>query len=190
MTPATKMEPALRPAQRARGCMSFYPLATPSGDDVRLMLGPVGTYSTYIPFEPSVFGGSGGEPRKAVRFAVYEDELLNSILDMERKARALLEGTGPKFTWVSSITEATELYPASVKAKIRVTGGRAALIRDKNGEPIRTPGQPWPRPRANALLEARGVYRMANGTAGLILQVAALQLSEQAFGVAQDLFAN
>ena len=91
--------------------MNFYPLVTPTGHDVCLMLGPVGTYPTFIPFEPSVFGGSGGEPRKAVRFAIYENELLDSLLDMERKARALLEGTGEKFTWVSSITESTEIYP-------------------------------------------------------------------------------
>ena len=167
----------------------FFPLATPAGHDVSLM-GLVGTYPTCIPFEPSVFGGSGGEPRKAVRFAICEDELLDRILDMERKARALLEDTGVKLTWVSSIAEATELYPASVKAKVWVTGERAALIRDENGDAILMPSQPWPRPRANALLEARGIYRMANSTAGLILQVAALQLSEQAFGGAQDPFAN
>ena len=58
------MELVLRPAQRARGGMSFYPLATPSGDDVRPMLQPVGTYPTYIPFEPSVFGGRAGQEQR------------------------------------------------------------------------------------------------------------------------------
>jgi len=51
------------------------------------------------------------------------------------------------------------------------------------------PTQPWPRPRANALIEARGVYKMANGNAGLILQVAALHLANQVFGAAPDPFA-
>ena len=51
------------------------------------------------------------------------------------------------------------------------------------------PTQPWPRPRANAFIEARGVYKMANGNAGLILQVAALHLANQVFGAAPDPFA-
>ena len=52
--------------------MMFFPLATSAGDDVRLMLGPVGTYPAHIRFEPSVFGGNGGEPRQAIRFATEE----------------------------------------------------------------------------------------------------------------------
>ena len=65
LTPATKMELALCTAQEAKnGGMAFYPLTTPDGDDVRLMLGAVGTFPSYIPFEPSVYGGHGGEPRK------------------------------------------------------------------------------------------------------------------------------
>ena len=79
MTPASKIELALRPAQRARGGMTFYPLTALDGDDVRLMLGPVGTFPAYIPFEPSVFGGNGGEPRKSVRFAVSNQEILDSL---------------------------------------------------------------------------------------------------------------
>ena len=43
------------------------------------------------------------------------------------------------------------------------------------------PGQPWPRPKGNAALDARGIYHMATGTAGLILQVVALQLGEQGY---------
>ena len=98
MTPSTMIELVLRPVQRAKGGMNLYPLVTPTGHDVNLMLGPVGPYPTFIPFEPSVFGGNGGEPRKAVRFAICENVLLDSLLDMEKKARALLEGTGEKFT--------------------------------------------------------------------------------------------
>jgi hypothetical protein len=51
-------------------------------------------------------------------------------------------------------------------------------VRNEHGEAITLPGQPWPRPRANALLEARGIYRTANGGAGLVLQVVAMQLME------------
>ena len=188
--PSDKMELVMRPTQRVKGGMTFIPIATSTGDNVRLMLGPVGTYPTYIPFEPSVFGGNGGEPRKSTRFATEEAELLNAILDIEHKAKALLEGTGMRFTWNSAITEATEQYPASIKAKLWTTGERAAIVRNERGEAIKLPTQPWPRPRANALLEARGIYRTASGAAGLILQVTALHLADRTVGVAEDPFAT
>ena len=178
MTPASQMEMALRPAQRARGGMTFYPLAALDGDDVRLMLGPVGTFPAHIPFEPSVIGGNGGEPRKSVRFAISNQEILDSLEELENKAQALLKGLGERYVWTSSMTPATEIYPASVKAKLWVSGERAVTVRDQHGNPIAMPKQPWPKPKTNAVLEARGVYRLANGNAGLILQATALQLAE------------
>lgn len=168
----------LRPAQRARGGMTFWPLVMHDGDDVRLMLGPLGTYPAVIPFEPSVFGGNGGEPRKSIRFSIQDQEILNNLKDLEDKAKALLDGTQERYTWNTAITEATELYPATIKAKLWVTGERAVTVRDQRGVAIAMPKQPWPRPRANAVLEARGIYRLANGNAGLIIQTTALQLSD------------
>ena len=154
------------------------------------MLGPVGTFPSYIPFEPSVFGGNGGEPRKSVRFAISDQEILYSLHELENKAQALLRGSGERISWVSSITPATEIYPATVKAKLWVTGDRAVSVRTEHGEAIPMPSQPWPRPRANALREARGVYRMANGNAGLILQVTAMQLADSAQTGVADPFQN
>ena len=113
---------------------------------------------------------------------------MNRVLDVESKAKALLDGIGVKYTWNSAITEARGSYPASLKCKIWVRGERSATVRNEAGEAIPTPTQPWPRPRANAIIEARGVYKMANGNAGLILQVAALHLANQVFGAAPDLF--
>jgi hypothetical protein len=101
---------------------------------------------------------------------------------------ALLDEVGVKYNWVSTVTEGQGSYPPLLKCKIWVTGERSATIRNEAGQAIPMPTQPWPRPRANALLEARGVYRMANGTAGLILQVAALHLADQTFGTAPDPF--
>jgi hypothetical protein len=186
-----KMELTLMPTQRTRNGMQFFPLATTTGQDACLLLGPVGTFPATIPFEPSVFGGNGGEPRKTIRFVPSKPEQLNGILDVETKARALLEGTGTRFTWNPAITEATEFHPASIKAKIWTTGERAATVRDEHGKAITLPGQPWPRPRANALLEARGIYRTASGCAGLVLQVTALQLRRdtEVGGMTEDPFA-
>ena len=186
----TAMEMIMRPVQRARGGMAFWPLVGPDGDDVRLMLGPLGTYPAVIPFEPSVFGGNGGEPRKSMRFSIVNQEILDSIEELENKAKALLQGVGERYTWTSAMTPATEVYPASVKAKLWVTGERAVVVRDQHGNAIALPKQPWPRPRANAVLEARGIYRLANGNAGLILQVTALQLGEGVRPEVEDPFQN
>ena len=135
---------------------------------------------------PQSSEGTEASRAKAIRFAITEEALLNSVLDVELKAKALLAGAIGNFTWNSAITEATDLYPKTLKFKIWVTGERAASVRNEAGDAITIPPQPWPRPRANALIEARGIYRMANGNAGLILQVAALHLANQAIGAVSD----
>jgi hypothetical protein len=118
MSTIAKMEMVLCAVQRPKtGGMAFYPLTTPDGDDVRLIFGPVGTFPSYIPFEPSVYGGHGGEPRKAIRFAITEDALLNSVLDVENRAKALLDGIGVKYTWNSAITEGSGTYPPTLNVK-------------------------------------------------------------------------
>lgn len=63
-------------------------------------------------------------------------------------------------------------------------------MRNAAGEPIAMPGQPWTRPRANAAIEMRGIYVMANQSAGLILQVTALQLDGNPAQPNDDPFAN
>ena len=161
------VELTLRPGHKARGGMTFYPLATPYGADPHILLGPVGTFPASIPFEPSTFGGRGGEPRKSIRFSVCDERIVRDMQNLEEKAQYLLAKVSPKIIWNSAITEATELHLASIKAKIWVTGERAAHIRDEGGQLIPMPGQPWPRPSANAAIDVRGIYHMANGTAGL-----------------------
>ena len=95
LTQVDKMTMILNAAQRPKaGGMTFYPLTTTQGEDVRLLFGAVGTFPSYIPFEPSVYGGHGGEPRKAIRFAITEDALLNSVLNVENRAKTLLDGIG------------------------------------------------------------------------------------------------
>jgi len=167
---------AFKPCQKVRGGMAFYPITT--GDqDVQFLLGPTGSFPATIPFEPNVFGGSGGEPRKAIKFYLSDRKTVELVYEIERKAKELLRyATKGDFKWNSAITEEREAYPASRKAKIWVSGERAANIRNQNGEQITMPGQPWQRPTDNAALTAKGVYHMANGQAGLVIQVIALHL--------------
>ena len=47
-------------------------------------------------------------------------------------------------TWNSAVTPATELYPATIKAKLWVSGERAVTVRDHHGIAIALPKQPWP----------------------------------------------
>ena len=125
-----------------------------------------------------------------MRFSILSQEILDNIEELEHKAKALLNGENERYTWNSAITQATELYPATVKAKLWVSGERAVTVRDQNGVAIAMPKQPRPRPRANAVLEARGIYRLANGNAGLILQATGLQLAEGVRAEVADPFQN
>ena len=167
---------AFKPCQKVRGGISFYPI-TVDGQDVQFLLGPAGSFPATIPFEPNVFGGSGGEPRKAITFSLPDRKTVGAVYEIERKAKELLRSTAKsEIKWNSAITEETATYPASLKAKIWVTGERAAAIRNQNGEQVSMPGQPWQRPTANAALTVKGVYHMGNGQAGLVIQVNALHL--------------
>ena len=134
------------------------------------------TFGSYW-VEPNVFGGTGGEPRKAIRFSLPDEGIIGDLQDLEDKAKELLRGASKaNINWNSAITEGSGLYPPSLKAQIWVSGARAASIRNQTGEQIPTPGPPWPRPTANAALGVTGVYLMANGQAGLVIQVTALHL--------------
>ena len=164
----------LQPGQRTKGNITFYALATPDGKPLSFLLGPVGSYPATVPFEPSVFGGHGGEPRKAMRFAVVAG-LLEATRASEEQACELVREVDPRIQW-NSVAATPRGYSGSIKAKVWVSGERACAIRDDQGNPTPMPGQPWPRPSANAAIEVRGVCRQGNGAAGLILQVAALQL--------------
>ena len=123
---------AFKPCQKARGGMTFYPLATHDGGGVRLVLGPIGSYPATISCEPNVFGGTGGEPRKAIRFSLPGEGILRDLQDLEGKAKELLRGaTKNSIIWNSAIIEGTEMYPASLRPKsgCQESAPRASAIR-------------------------------------------------------------
>ena len=66
-----------------------------------------------------------------------------------------------------------------MKAKVFVSGEKACVIRDETGKVIAMPGQPWPRPQANARILVKGVYRQSSSSSGLILHVTHLHLSDK-----------
>ena len=66
--------------------MSFMPLCDADGKPISFLLGEPGTLPAHVPFEPSVFGGSGQEQRKALRFSLDQD-VLDIIKDFERRVQ-------------------------------------------------------------------------------------------------------
>ena len=99
----------LQSALRTNGNMTFYALATPDGKPPSFLLGPVGSYPATVPFEPSVFGGHGGEPRKAMRFSVGE-ELLEAMRYLEDQACEMVRAQDPKIQWNSVVANAARGY--------------------------------------------------------------------------------
>ena len=75
------------------------------------------------------------------------------------------------------MADATGQYRGALKAKIWITGDKACIVRDESGKAIALPGQPWPRPLANARILVKGVYRQSSSSLGLILHVTHLHLS-------------
>ena len=118
----------------------------------------------YTPFEPSVFRGTGNEPRKGVVFAIPGD-VYDDLLKIEVWARKhLADGT----VWHSAIKE-PGVYSGSIKAKINVSGMYPCEIVDADGKPLPLP-EHWSRLKVVPVLEVRGIYSQKTGS-GLILDV-------------------
>ena len=118
----------------------------------------------YTPFEPSVYRGTGTEPRKGVVFAIPGD-VYDDLLKIEVWARQQVpDGT----VWHSALKE-PGAYAGSVKAKINCTGAYPCEIVDADGKPLPWP-EHWSRLGVVPVLEVRGIYSQKTGS-GLILDV-------------------
>ena len=122
------------------------------------------------PFEPSVFRGTGTEPRKGIVFAAPSD-VLDDIQKIEEWAR----NQAPSAVCHSAIKEPGN-YSGSVKAKINVSGPNACSVVDMDGIPITWP-ESWARLPVIPIVDVRGVYIQKTGS-GLILEVTHLMVGE------------
>ena len=115
-------------------------------------------------YEPSVYRGTGDEPRKGVVFSIPGD-VYNDLLKIEVWAKQQVpDGT----VWHSALKE-PGAYTGCVKAKINVTGSYPCDIVNAEGKPLPWPEQ-WSRLRVVPVLDVRGIYSQKTGS-GLILDV-------------------
>ena len=125
-----------------------------------------------VPFEPSVFRGTGTEPRKGISFAVPQD-----ILDDMRKIEEWAKERVPSAVW-HPCTKEPGSYNGLIKAKINVSGPNACSIVDFDGKPTEWPDL-WARLPVIPIVEVRGIYVQKTGS-GLILDVTHLMVGEPA----------
>ena len=123
----------------------------------------------YVPFEPSVFRGTGNEPRKGILVAIPQD-VMDDLRAIEDWARKQVSST----TWHSCLKEN---YGAGLKAKIDVAGLNACLIFDVEGTPTEWPTS-WNHLPVIPIIEVRGVYSQKTGS-GLILGVTQLMIGHE-----------
>ena len=122
------------------------------------------------PFEPSVFRGTGEEPRKGIAFSVPPD-VLEELRAIENWAKASFKDA----TWHPALKEAGG-YPGTVKAKINTVGPNACQVVDAEGCAMPWPAD-WTRLPMIPILEVRGVYSQKTGS-GLIIDVTHLMIGE------------
>jgi hypothetical protein len=125
----------------------------------------------YVPFEPSVFHGTGAEPRKGILFAIPQD-VFEDLKAIEDWAQKQVSST----TWHSCLKESGN-YGAGLKAKINVSGIHACLIFNGEGAPTEWP-ECWNRLPVIPIIEVRGIYSQKTGS-GLILDVTQLMVGDE-----------
>jgi hypothetical protein len=125
------------------------------------------------PFEPSVFQGTGQEARKGILFNIPQD-VFEGFAAVEEFCRQALEESTPKVQslWSSSLRP-NKKYPATLKAKINVSGDRAANFYNEANEPTEQP-ENWKHLPCDAVLQVRGCYIQKQGV-GMLLEVTHLQ---------------
>ena len=161
-----------QPALATKGGMKICNL-TQAGKPVTVKLGQDLDDSITIPFAPSVFQGTGEEPRKGIVFNIPQD-VFDAFAAVEEFCRKALEESNPKVQalWSSSL-RASDKYPATLKAKINVAGNKVAKFYDHANEPTEQP-ENWKGLPCNAVLQVRGCYIQKQGI-GMLLEVSHLQ---------------
>ena len=131
-----------------------------------------------IPFGPSVFNGTGDEERQSLVLSISEEDH-KRLQTLETDLRTQLQAQCPDIEnrWASSLKDATEKWPANLRAKVNLKGDRICKFLDASGTPT-SPPDSWRRLKANVVIRIGGVYLQTRG-AGLLIEVSHLQYEPQ-----------
>lgn len=132
--------------------------------------------STWVAFEPSVYGGTGGEPRKGICFSVPArvQEDLTLLEDAAREALRLINPNVDSI-WRSSI-KFLGRGPAVLRAKIWTRGERACKVVNSDGREVQTQ-QEWTGLPCVPVFSVQMYFN--EKAAGLILEVIGLMAGER-----------
>lgn len=122
-----------------------------------------------ILFEPSVYNGTGDEPRKNIVLEITEDDA-KTLEDLEQTMRIRTGISAEKWNSCVKRVDGTRL-----KAKINMMGPRQCEFLGPNGEA--TPPESLRNRAATAAILVRGIY-MQRQASGLMVDVVALKYGE------------
>jgi hypothetical protein len=128
------------------------------------------------PWAPNVYRGTGTESRVTMTLNI-PDSIREAMELIEERIRCLLRPSVPKIDslWHSS-SKPGDRYKSTMRAKINISGDKAAKFVDKDGKPIDPPSS-WHGLAVIPILTVRGVYVQKTG-AGLMLDVVAVMVGE------------
>jgi hypothetical protein len=128
-------------------------------------------------FEPSVFKGTGEEPRKGIVLALTDEEAQH-VQALEEAVRKRLQV--PPERWTSSLRRDER---ASLKAKINVAGERLCSFQSPAGE--NKPPEPFKGRDVEVVVHVRAAYLQKQSN-GLVLDVVAMRYGEVSAAPAPD----
>ena len=155
--------------------MTTFPLRLGNGL-AALQLVPGDSQEISIPFAPTTFQGDADEPRQTLTLNIPEDVFL-TFATVEDAARELLRPLHPNIDnlWHSSLRQAGT-YPAQLKVKVNLSGGREVQVFNEADQRVDVPGS-W---RGLVVVPIVTLAAFVQPkTAGLIIDLAALKIVGQ-----------
>ena len=132
--------------------------------------------SVTTPWAPNVYKGTGAETRVTMTLNI-PDRVREDMELIEERCRDLLRPSVPKIDslWCSS-TKPGDRYSSTMRAKINISGDKAAKFVDSDGNTTNPPTQ-WHNLAVIPILAVRGVYVQKTG-AGLMMDVIAVMVGD------------
>ena len=129
------------------------------------------------PWAPSVYNGTGNEPRQTITFSV-SDEIRQHMELIEEAVRECLKQHIPGIDAIwSSSSKPPGKHPSILRAKIVVSGDKICPCFNAAGEPVPLPTD-WVGLAVLPIIAVKSVY-LQKGMAGLVLEVVSLMVGEK-----------